>query len=127
MQNLVYYDKDPQGYKIQLETQQILKAVEGVLDGKISHKYSENFIERMARVRFLRPDTQLLSLKLCEIQQRLNRSLEGLEGAVVAHPYRTGFFFIGLLGAFIMFVKRFVADDSPSDYHRVHKSSKGLD
>lgn len=73
------------------------------------------------------PILSLLSLKLCEIQQRLNHSLEGLEGAVIAHPYRTGFFFIGLLGAFIMFVKRFVADDSPSDYHRVHKSSKGLD
>lgn len=63
-QNLIYYDKDPQGHKIQLETQKILKAVEGVLDGKVSHKYSENFIERMARVCFLRPNTQFIATYL---------------------------------------------------------------
>ncbi len=50
MQNLIYYDKDMKGGKITLNNLQA--SIEGILSGKVSYKYSENILERMARVRF---------------------------------------------------------------------------
>jgi len=109
-QRLVYYDKDVNGNKIQLTSESLLSAVTGVLSGKISYRHSENFVERFARY--------------------LNEALTSLEEIVLAHPYRTGSFMLGLLVAFIFAIRRFIAADlAPynSDYKHLQKSSSRLD
>lgn len=50
VQRLVYWDVDQFGSKIALSAKSIFSAVTGALNGTISYKHSENFVERMARV-----------------------------------------------------------------------------
>ncbi|KAH8115753.1 thioredoxin-domain-containing protein [Phellopilus nigrolimitatus] len=97
-QNLVYYDSDPKGNKIVLDTSSILDTVKGALTGQISFKYSENLVERIAR--------------------HINVLLISLEEVVVAHPYRTAFIFICFLAALVLVIKRFVSDDK-ADVNRL--------
>lgn len=47
----MYYNTDAKGHSIPFEAEGIVKAVQEVQAGKVSHKYSENFVERFARVR----------------------------------------------------------------------------
>lgn len=51
-QNLIYYDNDVHGYKIGVTKDSILESVDGILQGKVKAKHSENIIERFTRVCF---------------------------------------------------------------------------
>lgn len=49
-QNLVYYDTEPYGSKIQLTHSSIISTLESIAKGTIKAKNSENFFERTVRV-----------------------------------------------------------------------------
>jgi thioredoxin domain-containing protein 5 len=50
VQKLVYWDNDKTGGKIKVTATSIFSAIEGVTDGSIPTKHSENLLERMIRV-----------------------------------------------------------------------------
>ena len=50
-QRLAYYDTDQSAHSIQLTSTSIFSAIEGVSNGHIRPKHSENVLERFARVR----------------------------------------------------------------------------
>ena len=47
----MYYNTDAKGHAIPLEAEGIARVVQEIVAGKVSHKYSENIVERFARVR----------------------------------------------------------------------------
>jgi len=112
---LRYYDNDVDGNKISLSSQSLFSAVEGVFNGTIRHKYSENIFERSARY--------------------LNNYILWLEGAVIRNPWRTGLIFAGFLALVVYAARRFILDEingyapSPQDVQRekLRKSGGRLD
>jgi hypothetical protein len=54
MQKLIYYDTDGTGGPIKImSSSSLFSAVEDASSGKSRYKHSENFVERLARVRFI--------------------------------------------------------------------------
>ena len=50
-QRLVYYDIDPFGEPVKLTASSLFPTINGAARGTLSHKNSENSVERLARVR----------------------------------------------------------------------------
>ncbi|KDQ65138.1 hypothetical protein JAAARDRAFT_43901 [Jaapia argillacea MUCL 33604] len=90
-QKLLYWDVDQSGQKIQLTSDSVFSAIDGIRTRKISGRHSENFVERLARY--------------------LNDMLTGVEVYVIAHPWRTGGFALVALVLFILLMKRLFSDD----------------
>ncbi|KAF9782145.1 thioredoxin-domain-containing protein [Thelephora terrestris] len=96
--NLVYYDVEPQGSKIQLTHQSIMSTLESIAKGKAKAKHSENFFERTVR--------------------SINNGLVVLEYYVVNHVKTILFIVFLLLIAFVQFVRKALSD--PAEYPDVH-------
>ncbi|KAK7030758.1 protein disulfide isomerase [Favolaschia claudopus] len=90
-QVLKYYDAEPSGVPIKLTSPSIFAALEGIADGKVKPKESENLIERMARY--------------------LNNKMTAVETYVMANPLTAVFFLVLIVIAVFTVVRRFVTDD----------------
>jgi len=100
---LVYYDTDTSGSPMKLSSSQdIFSALDGVAQGRISSKNSENLIERVARY--------------------LNAKLQSTESYVINHPKHIAFFLVvGLLLAVWAIRRAFAEDPMDRDYVRLSK------
>jgi len=84
--NLVYYDVEPYGSKIQLTYSSITSTLESIVKGTVKAKHSENFFERTVR--------------------SINNGLVMLEDYVVNHVKTVLFIGFLLLIAFVQFVRK---------------------
>jgi thioredoxin domain-containing protein 5 len=113
-QRLIYYDKDPSDSRIKLTSTSLFPTIEAAATGQISFKHSENFIERMARVR---PFQTFVTIQpfLIVTKQYLNTKMTSIEQFVVTYPLRATFIVLLVVVLIIWGLKRLIADDIPTD------------
>jgi len=100
---LVYYDMDRTGGSIKImSSSSLFSAVEDASSGKLRHKNSENFVERLAR--------------------QLNNKLTVLQNILVLHPVRSVFFAVGFIVVFLYVVYRLVDGSNGGEARRDAKS-----
>jgi len=100
----LYYDKDHQGEAIKLTSPSIFSAVDGIIQGSITPKHSENFAERLSRF--------------------LNAKLTSLEIFVVKKPLQTIFVVAVVLVLIFLAAKRALADDIADSRQYRHTKSR---
>jgi hypothetical protein len=108
-QNLVYYDVEPYGSKIQLTYSSIVSTLESIVKGTVNAKHSENFFERTIRVSTFRLPTAPLPHCQCT-KQSINNGLVILEDYVVNHVMTVLFIGFLLLIAFVQFIRKALSD-----------------
>ncbi|KAF8509427.1 thioredoxin-like protein [Hysterangium stoloniferum] len=101
---LLYYDSFPDGSRIDLDLNSITAAVEGVQNGKLKAKHSENIAERFVR--------------------QFNNWISGIQTAIYNHPIRTVLLFVGLAIGIFWGIKRLLDEDSKRSYGSVYVNSK---
>jgi len=103
---LKYYDKDKSAQTIQLTSASIFAFIDGIDEGSISPKSSENFAER--------------------ISTYLNNKLTSLESFVINKPLQASTLIVTILVLFFLAMKRAMAEDNftESREHRLGKSRR---
>lgn len=102
----------------------VFSAIDGAELGSIKPKHSENFVERIVRVRLSYSSPLVLPAERCF--QNLNNKLTVLGTFAVLHPWRIACFVVIGLIVLYMILKRLIADDT-SDSHPPLKKSDRLD
>jgi hypothetical protein len=109
-QVLKYYNTEQSDAPIKLTSPSIFSALEGATSGTIAPKNSENFVERMARVRLFFPP--YFSSAHTTTPQYLNAKMTATEAYVTEHPL----YAVAMLGAALVMsylaLRRCLGDDS---------------
>ncbi|EGO04191.1 hypothetical protein SERLA73DRAFT_173630 [Serpula lacrymans var. lacrymans S7.3] len=90
-QSLLYYDQDPSGQPIKLTSTSIFSAIDGINQGSVNAKHSENMIERFIR--------------------GLNDGANWGAAWIAEHPYMTVFIIAASLVTLVIVVKRALSED----------------
>jgi hypothetical protein len=106
----VYWDTNDAGQRIQLSSTSVFNAIDDVMNKRVTAKNSENFVERMARVRVPERDVVRSAHKLPSIQY-LSNKLSGLEQMVVGNPIRSVLFLLSFCGMLAWGLIRLLKDD----------------
>lgn len=119
IQRLVYYDRDPANKRLKVSSSKSLfETVEAAAAGKLPYKHSENFVERVARVRLV---FRLRLSSSCLFLQYLNMKMMDLQVYVATYPWRAAFILCMIFVAIFFALKRLLADDVPGDYRKVDR------
>ncbi|KAH8105423.1 thioredoxin-domain-containing protein [Cristinia sonorae] len=104
---LIYWDTDPWGKKLSLESHSISSTLTGATQGTAAYKHSENIVERMARY--------------------INNKMVSVEKLVSNRPWTVVLFiFTFLVGVFFL-LRRILSDEMPVDsphYRRLDGKGK---